>query len=151
MRRVYYVSVLACLWVLALTSIAPRGGAQSKARRGEPNSGGLATGYFVVDSDDNAPTPWRPQYFFVDTTYNPIEWYRVGTGPQQFLSPGALFFFNPTYVVGSANYDSSNEAMAGPIAMRMAQKWNFYGVNYDSMYVGSNGFIGFRPYSEATA
>jgi len=151
MRRVYYVSVLACLWVLALVSIAPRAGAQSKDRRGEPNSGGLATGYFVVDSDDNAPTPWRPQYFFVDTAYNPIEWFRVGTGPQQFLAPGAIYFYNPSYTVGAANYDSSNDAMAGPIAMRMASKWNFYGANYDSVYVSSNGFIGFRPYAEASA
>jgi hypothetical protein len=151
MRRVYYVFVLACLWVLALVSISPRVSAQSKDRRGEPNAAALATGYFVVDSDDNAPLPWRPQYFFVDTGYNPIEWYRVGTGPQQFLSPGAIYFFNPTYTIGSANYDSSNDAMAGPIAMRMGQKWNYYGASYDSVYISSNGFIGFRPYSEAAA
>ena len=69
MRRVYYVSVLAILSMLALVSSV---GAQSKDRRGEPTGGStpLATAYYVVDSDDNAPTPWRPNYFFVDTTYN---------------------------------------------------------------------------------
>src|ERR1035437_8152250 len=101
MRRVYYVSVLACLWMLTFVSITPRAVAQSKDRRGEPNA--LATGYFVVDSDDNAPTPCRPNYFFVDTAFNPIEWNRVSTGPKQFARPGT-FFFNPTYTVGQANY-----------------------------------------------
>lgn len=148
MRRVYYVSVLACLWVLAFMSITPRAVAQSKDRRGEPNN--LATGYFVVDSDDNAPTPWRPNYFFVDTAFNPIEWNRVSTGPQQFARPGT-FFFNPTYTVGQANYDSSNDAMVGPIPLLMGQHWNYYGNPYDSVYVSSNGFIGFGPYNTATA
>jgi len=160
MRRVYYVSVLACLSLLAasmmLTSTVL---AQSKDRRGEPSS--LSTGYYVVDSDDNAPTPWRPNYFFVDTTYNRTEWNLILTGPQQnpfVVPPGGtgapqptgVYFFNPAYSTYS-QMDTSNNAMAGPIYMGLGHSWNFYSGNYDSVYVSTNGFIGFRPYAEATA
>ena len=36
-------------------------------RRGEPNI--LSSGYYVVDSDDNAPLPWRPNYFVQADTH----------------------------------------------------------------------------------
>src|SRR5438270_4194545 len=145
MRRVYYVSVFVCLTLLALVSTLS---AQTKDRRGEPSK--LATGYYVVDSDDNAPTPWRPNYFFMDTTYNRIEWNLLWTGPQQF-APLNSFFFNPSYGQNYAQMDTVNDAMVGPIYMRMGHKWNFYHGDYDSCFISSNGFIGFRPYSEAIA
>ena len=144
MRRVYYVSVFVLLSMLALVSTV---GAQSKDRRGEPSI--LSTGYYVVDSDDNAPTPWRPNYFFIDTTYNRTEWTMVATGPQQFAQPGT-FFFNPSYP-NFPTMDTTNDAMAGPIYMRLGHQWNFYNGNYDSVYISSNGFIGFRPYAEASS
>ncbi len=144
MRRVYYVSLLVCLSLLAFVSTM---NAQTKDRRGEPNA--LSTGYYVVDSDDNAPTPWRPQYFFLDTTYNRTEWTQLWTGPQQYGAPGQ-FFFDPRTTTPSL-MDTVNDCMAGPIYMRLGHQWNFYNGNYDSVYISSNGFIGFRPYAEATA
>ena len=144
MRRVYYVSLLMLLSMFALASNVS---AQSKDRRGEPSI--LSTGYYVVDSDDNAPTPWRPNYFFLDTTYNRTEWTQIATGPQQLAPPGQ-YFQNPSYST-FLTMDTTNDAMAGPIYMRLGRQWNFYNGNYDSVYVSSNGFIGFRPWAEAAA
>src|SRR5437868_9381658 len=114
--------------------------AQSVARRAEPSQ--LSTGYYVVDNNDIARTPWRPNYFFQDTSYNRPEWTQIATGPKQGGLPGR-YFFNPV------SADTSNDAMAGPIYLGFRQPWNFYGANYDSLYISSNGFIGFRPYAEA--
>jgi hypothetical protein len=138
------MSLMVCLTVLGLASIV---NAQSRDRRGEPNV--LSTGYYVVDSDDDAPEPWRPNYFFVDTNYNPTEWRRIASGPQQFALPGQ-FFMNPKYT-NFPQMDTTNEAFAGPIYMNLGHAYSFYAGNYDSVYVSSNGFIGFGPWSVATA
>jgi hypothetical protein len=136
------MSVLACLALLLFgVNVAS---AQSGDRRGEPNV--LSTGYYVVDSDDDAPLPWRPNYFFVDTNYQPVTWRRIANGPRQFASWGN-FFFNPNGWNDIANMDTSDNAMAGPIPIGF--KFAFYDVEYDSVYVSSNGFIGFRPWTEA--
>jgi len=45
--------------------------------------------------------------------------------------------------------DTTNEAMAGPFPIGFL--FNYYGIDYDSVYFSSNGFIGFRRYNEATA
>ncbi len=145
MRRLYYLSMLACLALLTFVSGVK---AQPGARRGEPNV--LSTGYYVVDSDDNAPTPWRPNYFFVDTNYHAFEWRRVISGPRQFSAPGT-YFFNPSYGNNFATMDTANEAMAGPFALNMGHSWNYYNSNYDSVYISSNGFIGFGTYAQASA
>ena len=144
MRRVYYMSLMVCLMVLGLSSVIK---AQSSDRRGEPNV--LSTGYYVVDSDDDAPEPWRPNYFFVDTNYNPTEWRRIASGPQQFAPPG-WYFQNPKYGMNFPSMDTTNEAFAGPIYMNLGHAYSFYGGNYDSIYVSSNGFVGFGPWSVAT-
>ena len=150
MRRAYYLSLLVCLSVLAFASI---GRAQSADRRGTGNS--LSTGYFIVDSDDNAPAPWRPTYFFLDTTYLPSQWNKVWTGPQQ-NAPLGHFFFDPTHLAQPSLMDTVNDCLVGPIWMGLSHHWNFYGNgqtgatatgNYDSVYFSSNGFIGFKPYS----
>src|ERR1700751_514087 len=108
MKRVYYMSVLTCLVLLTTSMIvASTSWAQTKDRRGEPNA--LSTGYYVVDSDDNVPSPWRPDYFFVDTNYHRTEWNQVWTGPQQY-APKGQFFFNPAYT-DLSQMDTTNEAM----------------------------------------
>lgn len=142
MRRVYCMSVLACLVMLLLgVNVAS---AQSGDRRGEPNV--LSTGYYVVDSDDDASPPWRPNYFFVDTNYQPVTWTRIANGPRQFVAPGR-FFYNPHQWQDIVNMDSADNAIAGP--MPIGFTYNFYGIDYDSVYISTNGFIGFRPYAEA--
>jgi hypothetical protein len=131
-------------------------------RRGEPNN--LATGYYVVDSDDNAPLPWRPNFAILDTLYQPFTWYRIKSGPRQFFigdrpwhffydpvnyQNGAAQGFNPTYI---PTMDTTNDAIAGPIPMGFT--FNFYndGPNnggYDSCFISTNGYIGFA--NRATA
>jgi FlgD Ig-like domain len=145
MRRVYYLSLLVCLSVIAFASI---GRAQSSDRRGSPSS--LASGYFIVDSDDNAPAPWRPTYFFLDTNYLPSQWNRVYLGPQE-NAPKGQYWFDPTHPTTPSLMDTVNDCMVGPIWMGMNHHWNFYGGNYDSVYFSSNGFIGFMGYTYATS
>jgi hypothetical protein len=142
MRRVLSMSLL----VLASLLLFKAGtvNAQSGDRRGEPNV--LSTGYYVVDSDDNAPLPWRPNYFFVDTNYQPTTWTRIGSGTRQFY-PLGRFFFDPLNLLNPAGADTTDNSMAGPYPIGFT--YNFYNGNYDSVYIGSNGYIGFRPYSEA--
>ncbi len=145
MRRVYYLSLVMFLSIVAFASI---GRAQSSDRRGAPSS--LASGYFIVDSDDNAPAPWRPTYFFMDTNYIPSEWNRVYTGPQQQAPPGQ-YWRDPVHATAPSLMDTLNDCQAGPIYMGLAHHWNFYGGNYDSVYFSSNGFIGFLGYAYATS
>jgi len=129
-------------------------------RRGEPNV--LGTGYYVVDSDDNAPKPWRPDPYFLDTLYHPEFWYRIKNGPQQFF-PGDRelhYFYNPkgqTYsgpFIGqgwsnASGMDTTNDCMAGPIPLGFARPFSFYEGNFDSLFISSNGYLGFGS-SDAT-
>lgn len=140
---------LAMLIVLGLVMFASSNSNAQGSRRAEPNV--LSTGYYAVDSDDDAPTPWRPNYFFVDTTFQPFTWQRVGSGPQQFYPPDRCFV-RPSQLSGNLNLmDTTDNAMAGPFPIGFPTGFNFYGVNYDSVYISSNGFIGFRPWAEAAA
>src|SRR5258708_2355482 len=106
------------LFVLVISLLLGAEKSQAQNRRGEPNV--LATGYYVVDSDDNAPLPWRQNYFFMDTVYQPYSWYRIKSGQRQFF-PGDRpwhFFYNPlqmTNGVGSPVMDTTDDAIAGPI------------------------------------
>jgi len=102
---------------------------RSGDRRGEPSglTEPLATGYYVVDSDDNAPLPWgRPNYFFVDTNYQTSTWTRISSGPRQFARPG-YYFFDPNNIFNPAGMDTTDNSMAGPIPIGFTD--NFYAGN----------------------
>ncbi|HEY3875045.1 MAG TPA: FlgD immunoglobulin-like domain containing protein [Candidatus Kapabacteria bacterium] len=144
MRRVYYLALIVCAALVAHTFSAR---AQSSNRRAVPSS--LSTGYFVVDSDDNSPAPWRPTVFFLDTNYLPTQWNRVFTGPQQ-NAPANHYFFDPTHLNQPSLMDTVVNCLAGPFYMGLSHHWNFYNGNYDSVYISSNGFIGFKNYAYAT-
>ena len=142
--------------LLALVGLMLFGAKNSFAqgnRRGEPNV--LSSGYYVVDSDDNAPLPWRPNYFFIDTLFQPFTWYRIKSGAQQFF-PGDRplhYFYRPdanhTYsgpLLGqgwsnAATMDTTEDCMAGPIPIGFT--FNFYQANFDSLFISSNGYLGF--------
>lgn len=106
----------------------------------------ISTGYYLVDSDDEAPDFWRPDpSLFIDTTYEPATWRRIVSGPNQFppgywvdgsqnIFGGHAYFRNP----GNAQ-DSTDDAFAGPIAIGFP--FYFNGVRYDSFYVSTNGLI----------
>src|ERR1035437_924702 len=112
-----------------------------------PKPDSLGTGYYVVDSDDPISSEyWRPRYNFVDTTFQAYTWHRILAGPSSFLPvrPGTP---NPVYwrMFGS---DTTDNTFAGPIPIGFT--FNFYNVNYDSLYLSSNGFIGFGNIQRAT-
>lgn len=106
----------------------------------------ISTGYYFVDSDDEAPDFWRPDPSqFIDTLTEPGTWRRIVSGPKQFPASfwtnsglnqygGSAFFRNP----GDAA-DSVDNAFAGPISIGFP--FYFNGVRYDSFYVSTNGLI----------
>ncbi len=111
----------------------------------------ISTGYYFVDSDDDAPDFWRPSVFIYDTSDEPGLWRRILQGPrmvdpsfwQQNPDEGLRFFRNPAYPA-DGNYfenptDSTDDAIAGPIPIG----FNFYfnGLRFDSFYVSTNGLI----------
>ena len=112
-----------------------------------PKPDSLGTGYYVVDSDDPISSEyWRPRYNFVDTTFQAYTWHRILPGPNSFLPPrpGTP---NPVYwrMFGS---DTTDNTFAGPIPIGFT--FNYYNQNYDSLYLSSNGFIGFGTFARAT-
>lgn len=140
--------------LLALVGLMLFGAKDSFAqgnRRGEPNV--LSSGYYVVDSDDNAPLPWRPNYFFIDTLYQTFSWYRIKSGARQsFLGDRPWhFFYRPDQLSNLATMDTIDNCMAGPIPIGFNFPFNFYADNYDSVFISSNGYLGFRPRAEANA
>ncbi|MEN9282038.1 MAG: hypothetical protein RL594_973 [Bacteroidota bacterium] len=106
----------------------------------------ISTGYYFVDSDDEAPDFWRPDPSqFVDTLTEPGTWRRIVSGPKQLPNAywtdpaqnvygGFAFFRNP----GDAR-DSTDDAFAGPISIGFP--FYFNGVRQDSFYVSTNGLI----------
>ncbi|MCX7879034.1 MAG: hypothetical protein N2517_00005, partial [Ignavibacteria bacterium] len=111
----------------------------------------ISTGYYFVDSDDDAPDYWRPSVFIYDTNEEPGLWRRIVPGPRilprtywsQYPEEGLRFFRNPAYP-SDGNFfegatDSTDDAFAGPIPIG----FNFYfnGIRYDSFYVTTNGLI----------
>lgn len=143
---------LLSLALLALVSVMLFGADRSFAqgsRRGEPNV--LSTGYYAVDTDDDAPLPWRPNYYFVDTSYQPFLWHRVRSGPRQFSAPGEqkYFFYRPDQVANLNTMDTIDNCLAGPLPIGFT--FNFFSQNYDSVTISSNGYLGFRPSSEGLA
>ncbi len=114
----------------------------------------VSAGYYIVDSDDNADTFWKPYGFLspnneVDVNYQPETWRKVVSGGHQFdpsywnnNPEGQPFFRNPaTYTAQYAfGTDSVDNAFAGPIPIGFP--FYFNGVRYDSFYVSTNGLVG---------
>src|SRR5690348_11763238 len=107
----------------------------------------LGTGYYVVDSYDAANAPWRPTFQFNDTLYQYKLglWHHIANGPRSFVVP----FGQPLPVYWhSSGGDTTNNTFAGPIPIGF--KFNFYGNDYASVYLSSNGYVGFRGYTRAS-
>jgi hypothetical protein len=117
------------------------------SRRAEPKT--LSSGYYGMDTDDDAPLPWRPNPFFMDTTYHPFEWHRVRNGAQQFVPPNEqnYYFRNPNQQATPGTMDTTDNCIAGPIPIGFT--FYFYNQPYDSLIVSSNGYIGFLNGSSA--
>jgi hypothetical protein len=113
----------------------------------------VSTGYYIVDSDDNADPLWKPYGFLfpnneVDLSYQPETWRSIVTGGHQFPpefwngnSEGRPFFQNIATRTSQFIYgtDSTDDAFAGP--MPIGFPYYFNGVRYDSFYVSTNGMI----------
>ncbi|MFZ9814377.1 MAG: hypothetical protein ACO3EO_03770, partial [Candidatus Kapaibacteriota bacterium] len=121
--------------------------ALNNANNSRPNNSAhaVSTGYYVVDSDDDAGDFWRPNLdrAFLNRLNDTepselIKWKQITTGPNQSfdVSEGRPQFRNP----GSPNLtDSTDNAFAGPI--RIGFPFFFNGVRYDSFYVSTNGLV----------
>ncbi len=116
-----------------------------------PTNPAVSTGYYFIDSDDEAsPIVWDSEYL-IDTLKNPTSWQRILSGARQKPasywtnnSEGLPFFRNPAYPLPNGDFfngptDSTDDAIAGPIPIG----FNFYfnGLKYDSFYVSTNGII----------
>jgi len=110
----------------------------------------VSTGYYFVDSGDDAPDFWRPTVEVADTNDDPTLWRRIIQGPRIFPpsyweqnpNEGLRFFRNPA----QANFfdhgvpvDSTHAAIAGPIPIGFG--FFFNGIRYDSFYVSTRGVI----------
>jgi hypothetical protein len=119
--------------------------ALNHANNSRPNKSAhaVSTGYYIVDSDDDAGDFWRPNLdrAFLNRLNDTepselIKWKQISTGPLQSFdaSEGKPYFQNPGNVL-----DSTDNAFAGPI--RIGFPFFFNGVRYDSFYVSTNGLI----------
>jgi len=111
----------------------------------------ISTGYYFVDSDDEAPDYWRPSPGIIDTTTEPNLWRRILPGPRlrepefwETSTDGLRFFRNPALPAPGGDFfngptDSTDDAIAGPMPIG----FNFYfnGLKFDSFYVSTNGII----------
>ncbi len=115
------------------------------------NQPAISTGYYFVDSDDDAPDYWRPSVMVYDTSDEPGLWRRIVPGPRVLPrdfwtnnpDEGLRFFRNPAYPSGGNFWDnptdSTDDAIAGPIPIGF--NFFFNGIRYDSFYVSTNGVI----------
>ncbi|MFH1050144.1 MAG: FlgD immunoglobulin-like domain containing protein [bacterium] len=104
----------------------------------------ISTGYYFAHSGDIAGKPWMPDYNFIDTTEDALNWRRILSGPNQrelswFEDParkndGYRFFRND-----AITSDSVDDVYAGPIPIGF--EFEYMGLKYDSFYVFSNGAI----------
>lgn len=117
------------------------------------NSPAISTGYYFVDSDDSAPSFWKPTEQLADTNVETARWKRVIRGPRV-LDPtfwdnnkeeGLRFFRNPGHNFFNPDpfvtIDSTDDAIAGPMPMNLVGGFYFNGIRYDSFYVSTNGII----------
>ena len=118
----------------------------------------VSTGYYFVDTDDDAPDYWRPNPTMYDLDQSGL-WTRIERGPRcndstyWALHPdeGKRFFYNPALPVKSSGRsvfspgipatDSTNDAIAGPIPLILGDGFFFNGIRYDSFYVSTNGIV----------
>jgi hypothetical protein len=109
------------------------------------NSPAVSTGYYFVDSRDDAGNFWFPNPDWVyDTLENPGLWFDIISGPNQYPQSfwqsavqkpnGLRYFRNPGNMT-----DSVDNAIAGPIPIQF--DFYFNGIRYDSFYVSTNGII----------
>ena len=114
------------------------------------NNPPVSTGYYFVDTDDEAPDYWRPNPEIIDTLSDPNLWRRILPGPRlrepsfwETSTDGLRFFRNPGLPVSGSFFtsptDSTDDAIAGPMPIG----FNFYfnGLKFDSFYVSTNGLI----------
>lgn len=115
--------------------------------RPDKTSPAASTGYYIVDSDDDAGDYWRPN---LDKAYTNLEtdlqkptervkWRRIISGPRQSRSEELLADGKPWFINKDALSDSTDNAIAGPI--KIGFPFIFNGVKYDSFYVSTNGLV----------
>lgn len=115
--------------------------------RPQKTSPAVSTGYYIVDSDDDASDYWRPNldkaYTNLETDLQkPIErikWRRIISGPRQARSAELLADGKPWFINKDQLSDSTDNAIAGPIKIGFQFVYN--GVKYDSFYVSTNGLV----------
>lgn len=115
--------------------------------RPDKTSPAASTGYYIVDSDDDAGDYWRPNlnkaYTNLETDLliptERIKWRRIISGPKQTKSDEMLADGKPWFTNRNAIADSTDNAIAGPIKIGFPFFLN--GVKYDSFYVSTNGIV----------
>lgn len=101
----------------------------------------VSTGYYIVDSDDNADPAWKNYPFRlpideIDLNYQPTTWRQIVSGAHQFPESywdghpeGKPFFQNPATKTSQLPYgtDSTDNAFAGPIPIGFDFYFNGFG------------------------
>jgi hypothetical protein len=125
------------------------------------NNTAISTGYYFVDSDQYLGNTWKIDTQFADTNEEKQLWTKIASGPRQkpngywknneYSNMGFPFFRNPAlptqnngdfFETGVAyGTDSTDDAIAGPIAFNLNKSFYFNGIRYDSLYVSTNGII----------
>ncbi len=118
----------------------------------------VSTGYYVVDFADDAPAYWKPSETIYSLDENPERWVSILPGPR-LVEPtywvnnkeeGHRFFRNPAYPTQTNGdffehndyfQDTTDNAFAGPMPLKLVGGFYFNGVRYDSFYVTTNGLI----------
>ncbi|TNE33716.1 T9SS type A sorting domain-containing protein [bacterium] len=119
----------------------------------------ISTGYYVVDFADDAPSYWKPSETLYSLDENPERWVTVVPGPRVLdksywddnKEEGLRFFRNPAYPVQNNGdffdqtndyyQDTTDNAFAGPMPLKLVGGFYFNGIRYDSFYVTTNGLI----------
>jgi len=126
----------------ASAALAQSGDPPWRAFPGSPNP--LATGYYVVDSTIMLHCRGVPNYFF--GRYELPDFYLDSYLPPVpgVSSHDCYYFFDPRTISSiPPGWIQRINSMAGPIPSVFT--YNFYAGNYDSVYIGSNGYIRFSP------
>lgn len=135
---------------------------KNKTTRWDHDSPAISTGYYFVTNEAQVIDPdnfWKPKATdFTDTTTQAQNWKDVITGPRQ-VDPdywddtdenleGYAFFRNPASNGGDffehgefITIDSTDDAIAGPIPLKLNGGFRFNGIRYDSFYVSTNGIV----------
>lgn len=118
----------------------------------------ISTGYYVVDFADDAPSYWKPSETIYSLDEEPERWVSILPGPRSIDSnywkdnteEGLRFFRNPAYPTQNGGkffeeneyfQDTTNNAFAGPMPLKLVGGFYFNGIRYDSFYVTTNGLI----------